>query len=450
MKLTLFFTAIILSFALASPASAQEESPSPRPKLKTPAEKQKEEAPKETQKSPPAPQDSDTDLRRAIQEARGSEQQFVENIEGYLKKYPNSQHRVELERELYKLGVQLRDRNRAITYGIRLVEANLNDFDTLMSLISLLRERRAEGDLPKALTYSNQLVEAFENLFARDKPARVSAAQWEDRKSRGLASVYMIRGQVQADLNNTEKATADLLKSYKLSPFSEAAMTLAEIAEKRKAVDEAIDYYAQAFALSLDEKDGAERGEIRRRLGKLYAAKHGSEAGLGDLMLRAYDAQARAKEERLAKIEPPNINEGVTDPFQFRLTRLDGSTVRLGDYKGKVIVLNFWATWCGPCRIEMPLLEKTMAKYSADKEVVFLTLNTDEDRELVEPFLKEQKYRLPVVYANYLNNHFGVNSIPTTIIFDRQGNVSFRQAGFAQGEDFVAMLSERIEAARKK
>src|SRR5438552_2176713 len=83
---------------------------------------------------------------------------------------------------------------------------NLNDFDLLMSLISLLRERRAEGDLSKALTYSTQLVEEFENLFTRDKPARVSAAQWEDRKSRGLASVYMIRGQVLADLNNTEKA----------------------------------------------------------------------------------------------------------------------------------------------------------------------------------------------------------------------------------------------------
>lgn len=423
--------------------SAQEEQPAPRPKLKTAAEKQKEEAQQ-------PPQDSDADLRAAIQNARGSEQQMVENLEGYLRQYPNSRHRGELERELYKMSSQLRDRNRMIAYAMKLAEADLNDVDMLTALISLLRERRAEGDLTKALSYANQLVEEFENIFARGKPARVSVAQWEDRKARGMASVYLIRGRVQADLHNTEKAAADLQKSFRLSKFSEAAMTLAEMAEQRKTLDEAIDYYVQAFVLSMDEKEGAERDEIRERLGRLYKARNGSETGLGDLLLKAYDARLQEQEARLARLSVPNLNEGVTDAYAFQLTRLDGSVIRLSDYKGKVIVLNFWATWCGPCRYEMPMLEKTMAKYNGDSNVVFLALNTDEDRTLVAPFLKEQKYNLPIAYANYLDEHFGVNSIPTTIIFDPKGNVSYRQAGVPREGDFVAMLSEQIETARKR
>jgi thiol-disulfide isomerase/thioredoxin len=459
-----FLAAFILSAMLALTAAAQEEQPRPQLKRKSEAEKKEikrraeaaakedlsDPAPESEPQSKTAPQDSDAELRQAIQGSGGSEQQLVENLEGYLKKYPNSQHRAELERELYKISAQMRDRNRMITYATKMVEANLNDVDTLTSLISMLRERRADGDLMKALSYANQLVEEFENIFTRNKPARVSAAQWEDRKARGLASVCLIRGRLHADLGNDQKATADLLKSYKLSRFSEAAMLLAELAEKRKAVDESLDYYAQAFVLSMEEKDGAERDEIRRRLGRLYAAKKGSEAGLGDLILKTYDARLKQEQDRLARIETPNINAGLSDPFEFKLTKPDGARISLGDYRGKVIILNFWATWCGPCRIELPLLEKAMAKYSADREVVFLTLNTDEDRALVEPFLKEQKYKLPVAYADYLDEHFGVNSIPTTIIFDRKGNVSYRQAGIAREEDFVAMLSEKIEAAKRK
>ena len=132
------------------------------------------------------------------------------------------------------------------------------------------------------------------------------------------------------------------------------------------------------------------------------------------------------------------------------MTKLNGGDVRLADYKGKVIVANFWATWCGPCRIEMPELEKTMVKYKEDKDVIFLAINTDDDRNYVDPYVKGQKIKLPVVYANYLDGYFGINSIPTTMIFDRNGQVSFRQAGFNSNEDFVVMMSAKIEAAKKK
>ncbi|MGH9842678.1 MAG: redoxin family protein [Blastocatellia bacterium] len=399
--------------------------------------------------TPPA--NADEELRRAIQTSGGSEAQLVVILEDFLKKYPASERRVEIEGEIYKLAVKLRDRNRAIIYGEKLVAGDADNIEALTNLVTTLRERRGEGDLNRALQYADQLVKQFDLLMnTAVKPKRISAARWQERKEQGIASVYLLRGKVQADLGNNDKAVADLQKSFKSHKLAGAAIALGELAERRKNLDEAIDYYAQGFVIALNTDEEIQMKMVRAKLGQLHTAKFKSEAGLGDRILKAHDAFVKEREERLAKIERPNINEGLGDTMLFTLSRLDGSQFRLGDHRGKVIVINFWATWCGPCLTEMPLFEKTLAKYKDDKNVVFLAVSTDEDRELVTPFLRQHKFNLPAAYAEYLDYHFMINSIPTTIILDRNGQVSFRQAGFNPREDFVASLSERIEEAKKK
>lgn len=413
-----------------------------RPQIKS-----KENSAKSTAQQP----EEEEELRKAIESSGGSEQQVIENLEIFLKKYPHSARRQEIERELYKIAGNVRDKNRQIAYGEKLVDANPQDLEKMTFLVSTLRDRKGNGDLAKALSYGDKLVRAVEDIFAhRIKPARMSPGQWEQQKARATASVYLLRGQVHDDLGNLDQALTDLHKSYKLSPLAATAAALAGIAEKRRNTDQAIDYYSHAFVRSIEAPEGVERDEIRRKLSQLYVAKYGSEQGLGDRLLKTYDTLTKDDTERLAKLEPPNPNENVTDPLQFKLTRLNGGDVRLADYKGKIVVTNFWATWCGPCRIEMPLLEQAMEKYKDDKDVVFLAINTDDDRNYVEPYVKGQKIKLPVVYANNLDAEFRVTSIPTTIIFDRQGQVAFRQAGYNSREDFVAVLSEKVEAAKNR
>ncbi|MFN0087209.1 MAG: redoxin family protein, partial [Blastocatellia bacterium] len=391
-----------------------------------------------------APVDSDDDLRRSIQSSGGSEQLIVANLEDYLKRYPRSARREMLEKQIYKLSVKLRDRDRIIAYAGKILAADAGDIDALTSLITTLRERRGAGDLEQALRYADQLVKQFDVIVAGNpKPKRVSEARWQDQKDQGSASVYLLRGKILADLGQDEKAVSDLQRSFRLYKLGAAAMTLGEIAERRKNTDEAIDLYAQAFVIGLVTSEDLDLKSLRARLGQVYAAKHKSEAGLGDRILKIHDAYVRDREERAARIDRPNPNEGLADPMAFTLTNLDGSPLRLSDHRGKVIVMNFWATWCGPCLTEMPLFEKTVAKFKDDKRILFLAVNTDEDRELVAPFLKQYKFNLPIAYADYLDHHFVVNSIPTTIILDSRGQVSFRQAGFMPGDDFVALLTGR-------
>ena len=395
--------------------------------------------------------DSEEELRRAIQLSGGSETEIVTNLEGYLKKYPNSSHREEIVGELYKLSMKLRDRNRAIIYAEKIVVSDEDNIEALTSLVTMLRERKTESDLNRAVGYADNLVKRFEHLIStRPKPKRVSSAQWQDRKEQGIASVYLLRGKVHADLGADDKARADLIKSYKSARLAETAVALGELSEKRRNIDEAIDYYLQGFAISLTTDEKIDSRSLRRKIGQLYSSKNGSEVGLGDRLLKAHDAYLKEREERLAKLDPPNINTGIGDPLKFTLTRLDGSQLKLDDHRGKVIVINFWATWCGPCLTEMPLFEKTITKYKNDKNVIFLAITTDEDRELVAPFLKQYKLNLPVAYAEYLNDLFAVSSIPTTIILDSKGEISFRQAGFNPREDFVESLSEKIEDAKRR
>lgn len=421
----------VLGMVVALPVIAQQPSTAPKTE--------------QTQ-----PTDSEEDLRRAIESSAGSPTEFMRNLEAYLQKYPQSARRAEIDRELYKTAVEQRDRNRTIAYAERLILSNGRDVDVLTNLVSTLRERRGAGDLPKALGYAELLVKEIEALINQGaRPRRLSQAQWNDRKDKGLGSVLLLRGRVQADLNNDSAAQSDLQKSYKLAKLGGAALTLGELAEKKKNLEEAIDYYVQAFVISLVSDEELDRKTLRARLGQLYSTKHGSENGLGDRLLKAYDAYSKEREEHYAKIEGPTPNVGATDPLTYKLTKLEGGQIKLSDFQGKVVVVNFWATWCGPCLTEMPLLEKTMAKYQQDREVVFLALSTDEEHDDVAPFIKQHKFKLPIAFADGLDAAFRISSIPTTIIFNRSGEVSFRQAGFNPREDFVAKLSEKIEAAKK-
>jgi thiol-disulfide isomerase/thioredoxin len=394
--------------------------------------------------------DSDSELQRAIQGAGGNPPQLVSALEAYLKKYPNSRRKAELERELFQLSLGLSDTDRSISYAERVIAANERDAETLKAVVTLLRERHAPGDLEKALKYADRLVNRVESAFSSPKPARMNAAQWADRRDRGIAVVYTLRGRVEQDLGYTEKARADFLKGYSAARTGETALALGTLAEKDNDIDKAINYYLEAFVGAFDNSETLDPKVVRRKLGEVYSAKYGSEKGLGDRILKTYDDYASYLAAREARLEKPNINADLKDPLLFKLTKLDGSTIKIADYRGKVVVINFWATWCGPCRIEMPLLEDTMAKYKSDTEVVFLALSTDDDRSLVAPFLKDQKRKLPVAFAESLESLLAVDSIPTTMIFDRSGHVSYRQAGFSPAGDFVGSLSQRIEEAKKK
>jgi thiol-disulfide isomerase/thioredoxin len=116
----------------------------------------------------------------------------------------------------------------------------------------------------------------------------------------------------------------------------------------------------------------------------------------------------------------------------FELESIDGRKVKLSGLKGKVVLLTFWATWCVPCRSEMPHLMKLYEKYR-DQGFELLSISTDDDMEKVRPFVDQQNLRFAVFNETRMRDRFGVELIPTNIFFDKEGNLRYRTVGYSEG-----------------
>ncbi|MDR2271621.1 MAG: TlpA family protein disulfide reductase [Sphingobacterium sp.] len=109
-----------------------------------------------------------------------------------------------------------------------------------------------------------------------------------------------------------------------------------------------------------------------------------------------------------------------------------GETVQVSDLKGKVVFINFWATWCGPCRAEMPSINVLYDKFKDNPAVVFLIVEIEGDKEKAAAFVKNEKLTLPISYPNSdIPKEWLSESIPTTVILDKEGNLATRHEGMA-------------------
>jgi thiol-disulfide isomerase/thioredoxin len=132
--------------------------------------------------------------------------------------------------------------------------------------------------------------------------------------------------------------------------------------------------------------------------------------------------------------------------MDFTLSGVSGDSLPLSTLRGKVVVVDFWATWCGPCRKQHPLYEEVRTRFADSGSVEFLSVNTDEDRSVVVPFLEENQWRHPVYFEDGLSALLRIASIPTTLILDKQGRIFSRMNGFIP-ETFVEQLTARVQEA---
>ncbi len=134
----------------------------------------------------------------------------------------------------------------------------------------------------------------------------------------------------------------------------------------------------------------------------------------------------------------------------FELVDLEGRTWRLADLKGKTAFVNVWATWCPPCRRELPHLQKLYDMVKDRPDVVLLTMNVDEKRGEVQPFMTKNGYTFPVTFAyDYVRKTLATSSIPRNWVIDTGGVWRFDEVGYREGDgDWVANAERMIEQAR--
>lgn len=120
----------------------------------------------------------------------------------------------------------------------------------------------------------------------------------------------------------------------------------------------------------------------------------------------------------------------------FALPARDGGTIRLSDLRGQVVMVNFWATWCGPCRQEMPLLEQIHAKYEP-LGFTLLGVNVEPDSAPAQDWLKSVPVSFPILFdrENAVSARFGVEAMPSTVLIDREGRVRHVHLGYKPGDE---------------
>lgn len=122
----------------------------------------------------------------------------------------------------------------------------------------------------------------------------------------------------------------------------------------------------------------------------------------------------------------------------------EGKAVKLSDYYGKPVVMNFWATWCGYCKKEMPDFQEVYEEYKDKVEFLFInsTDGSRETREKAETYLQEQGYTIPAFYDEDLDAvyTYSVNSLPTTMLLDKQGRVAAYAPGLVEKEALTSAL----------
>ena len=172
------------------------------------------------------------------------------------------------------------------------------------------------------------------------------------------------------------------------------------------------------------------------------------------------DAQETEKEssENTDTSEDENSSEEVFPAIDFTLKDQFGKEHTLSDYKGKTVFLNFWATWCGPCRSEMPDIQNLYETYDTEGEDAVIILGVaapeigqEKDEARIKTFLEEHGYTYPTVMdsTGELFAQYGISSFPTTFMIDRDGNIFGYVSGALNEEMMKNIIEQTLEGKRK-
>ena len=369
---------------------------------------------------------------RAMSERDASRR--MEQLLDFLKEYPDADRDQKLT--VVRLLTQARRYNEAEGILLSLKTPSGNHLNNLAW--SHIDE---EIDVARGVDLAKKAVEALRDVDPTTRPPYSPRKLWEESLRLSLAAALDTYGYGLYKLSKYEEAEKAYREAYGLGGYM-AAEVIEHLTQCYLQVGKyrtAVDVVKKAL------EDDAYNDNVLAYGKQALLKSGGSEEDFNRMLSEAKQrAQSKAKESILSKrIGQPAKN--------FEAMNLSGELVRLSDLKGKVVVLDFWATWCGPCKAAFPYVQKVYEKYRGNADLVILAVNTwervsgEKRKQLVRDFLEQNRYTFPVVYdESKVVDMYGVEGIPTQFYIDRDGNIQFKEVGF-HGPEMEESMSMMID-----
>lgn len=387
--------------------------------------------------------ESEAALEKAFAASGDDRSALVRNLQQFLLEFPNAPRKPDVYRALVDACQHLHNDSCALDYAERLIALQPDDSGMMLIAVNYLQRRGDEESLARASGYVTRVLDRVEKSLPGERSPNESLASWRARQENLRGVLYYLRGEIKFSRQNYTGAAKDLETSYIIRPSASTAEMLGEIAELDGDPRKAIDEYALAFVLpDPGPEERVDRGEIRKKLGNAWREAHGSDQGLGDKLLAAYDQVAPAA----SVLEDDDSNKDAKSVFELTLRRLNGTPMSLSIFRGKVLVVDFWATWCVPCAQIDPAFNELAADWSGETRVTFLMADTDDNEANVPAFVQQKKWQVPVVYADGLDRFFNLKTLPAAVVVDANGQIVYRVQS-PQLRGFGAALSSAIQQA---